>query len=151
MSYYREDLSQYGNDFIYQVDRPSDDVRNVGWIDTTHPYNKWIPPEWFLDALYIACRHKVNLKRSYDHCRLCGALASPYPLSADRFSRKVALGDGEIRVRGQGIVHASPDLIYHYVEVHGYRPPDEFISCLQKRKYLSRAWLYKVLARLHRR
>ena len=41
------------------------------------------------------------------------------------------VGGAEIRVRGTtGIVRAAPDMILHYVEAHGYRPPDDFIEAV---------------------
>jgi len=44
---------------------------------------------------------------------------------------EVALGDAEIRVLGRNDrVFAAPNLIYHYVTAHGYRPPDEFLGAL---------------------
>ena len=41
-----------------------------------------------------------------------------------------SIGNGEIRVRGEGLVYAAPALIYHYVVDHNYRPPDEFIAAV---------------------
>jgi hypothetical protein len=39
------------------------------------------------------------------------------------------VGGAEIRVEGAtGTRYASPDMIIHYVEEHGYRPPDDFIQ-----------------------
>ena len=43
----------------------------------------------------------------------------------------LSLGTSEIRVFGQdGTIYAAPDLIYHYVIDHQYRPPDVFIDTL---------------------
>jgi hypothetical protein len=43
----------------------------------------------------------------------------------------LSLGSAEIRVPGSGgRIYAAPDLIYHYVEAHGYRPPDEFVEAV---------------------
>jgi hypothetical protein len=39
-------------------------------------------------------------------------------------------GSAEIRVVGVGRVYAAPDLIGHYVEAHGYCPPEEFIAAV---------------------
>jgi hypothetical protein len=41
------------------------------------------------------------------------------------------LGDAEVRVTGRdGKVYAAPNLLYHYIEKHGYKPPDEFVEAL---------------------
>jgi hypothetical protein len=42
----------------------------------------------------------------------------------------VCLGSAEVRVVGAGVTHAAPDLIYHYVVRHEYRPPEEFIRAV---------------------
>nr|WP_146610439.1 MULTISPECIES: hypothetical protein [unclassified Streptomyces] len=43
----------------------------------------------------------------------------------------VALGSAEIHVFVEsGECFASPDLIYHYVEKHGYLPPDDFVRAI---------------------
>jgi hypothetical protein len=39
-------------------------------------------------------------------------------------------GSGEIRVPGDRKVYAAPILIHHYVEAHGYKPPEEFIEAV---------------------
>ena len=38
-----------------------------------------------------------------------------------------------IRVFGKdGLIYAAPTLLYHYVSVHHYRPPDEFVRALNE-------------------
>jgi hypothetical protein len=40
-------------------------------------------------------------------------------------------GSAEIRVPGKGnIVFAAPEMIAHYVIMHEYRPPEEFIEAV---------------------
>ena len=43
--------------------------------------------------------------------------------------RKVS-GSAEIRVRGANRVYAAPELVYHYVVAHQYKPPREFIEAV---------------------
>jgi hypothetical protein len=33
---------------------------------------------------------------------------------------------------GHGHIYAAPTLIYHYVEAHHYKPPDEFLQALRE-------------------
>jgi hypothetical protein len=41
------------------------------------------------------------------------------------------LGSAEIRVFGRsGVIYAAPNLIFHYVKDHAYRPPREFIDAV---------------------
>ena len=43
------------------------------------------------------------------------------------------LGAGEIRsFSKRGAIFAAPNLIFHYVAVHNYNPPEEFIESLSE-------------------
>lgn len=45
---------------------------------------------------------------------------------------RLLLGSGEIRVfNSAGDVFAAPNLIYHYILQHHYRPPDEFLRAVE--------------------
>ncbi len=51
-----------------------------------------------------------------------------HPDSGDR----IDLGYAEIRVFGQrGKIYAAPNMLYHYVTVHHYKPPDSFVQALK--------------------
>ena len=46
---------------------------------------------------------------------------------------QLVLGCGEIRVFGkQETIYAAPDMIFHFVKVHHYCPPAEFIEALDQ-------------------
>jgi len=58
---------------------------------------------------------------------------------------RIELGYAEIRVFGErGRIYAAPNLLYHYVIVHHYKPPEEFVHALKyspcppEPEYLSR-------------
>jgi hypothetical protein len=41
------------------------------------------------------------------------------------------MGNGEIRVTGRnGNIYVAPVLVLHYVVVHGYAPPPEFVDAV---------------------
>src|SRR5439155_5623857 len=51
----------------------------------------------------------------------------------DPSQRPLMLGGAEIRVFGErGRIYAAPNLIYHYVVAHHYKPPDEFLQALRQ-------------------
>lgn len=90
-------------------------------------------PETFVNALRRLAKSPENLYRGYHTCEFC---PEP-PLVVDATGRRVisppgdTMGNGEIRVAGaNGVVYVAPVLIAHYVEVHSYRPPDEFIQAV---------------------
>ncbi|GLW10773.1 hypothetical protein Misp01_59010 [Microtetraspora sp. NBRC 13810] len=62
---------------------------------------------------------------------------------------EVCLGSAEIHLfSANGVIYSSPDLVYHYVECHGYRPPSDYVEAVMEpcrnRELLRR--LYEVLA-----
>jgi hypothetical protein len=73
-------------------------------------------------------------------CEFCDFGAKPAPLdqaAVNAYFQRLKLADAvssaEIRVVGRdGRVYAAPMLVCHYVEVHGYRPPDEFVNAVME-------------------
>ena len=60
--------------------------------------------------------------------------ASPdgYPALVRKDGLRLELGRAEIRVFGdRGKIYASPNMLFHYVTAHHYKPPDEFIQALK--------------------
>jgi hypothetical protein len=41
------------------------------------------------------------------------------------------MSNGEIRVCHEGVIFASPVLIAHYIEEHGYQPPIQFLRAVE--------------------
>jgi len=45
---------------------------------------------------------------------------------------RLELGSAQIRVFGdRGQIYAAPNMLFHYVTAHHYKPPDEFIQALR--------------------
>lgn len=40
------------------------------------------------------------------------------------------MGSGYITVPGDGRIFIAPSLVLHYIDAHGYRPPDPFVAAL---------------------
>ncbi|HEV3416732.1 MAG TPA: hypothetical protein VG056_07975 [Pirellulales bacterium] len=117
---YFPDLSQYNYNKMSEPD-----VLNVGWLDAREPYKSGASPPEFHDALATLCRSPIMLHRGFHVCQFCSSAVK----TADWYS--AARGNGQIRVRDEnGQVFAAPTLIHHYVVVHRYRPPDEFIQAV---------------------
>jgi len=119
-----KDLSLY----VYDG-RVDEKVLNVGWLDEKHPYKTKEASEDFLNQLFSICQTPVNTTRGYHQCPFCKLKS--IGTKAENGLDTIILGSAEIRVEGQrGIVYAAPNLIYHYVETHGYLPPEEFIAAV---------------------
>ena len=110
-----EDLTPYA---YYHPDPDPSGTVNVGWVDWGQPYPEGETSEAFRAKLREVCQTKTRRTNGLYLCSMCFGPARP--TSSD-----------EIRVKGKGgRVYAAPALIAHYVEVHGYKPPEEFIEAV---------------------
>jgi hypothetical protein len=117
---YFADLSNYA----YSGDRPKGPavMLNVGWLAAEQPFPTGACPADFIARLRELAQKPVALMRGFHWCEFC-----PRPIDWERTPR----GSGEIRVSGvRGVTYAAPALVLHYVEAHGYRPPEEFIAAV---------------------
>lgn len=97
-------------------------VRAIGWLSDQHPFTTGnVPPE-FLARLKIFCEKWQDgliplnwpIFMGCHTCELCGRRRS----------------DGNIGVPAEALLYVAPDMIAHYVEVHNYLPPAEFIEAV---------------------
>jgi len=126
MSYF-EDRSDYTyhDSFFHRAT-----TKNIGWLDATHEFSKVAPAEQELDLIWTYCKVSVAQMRGLHDCELCPPNASNY---VKRHDEPLLLGSAEIRVFGKnGIIYAAPNLVYHYVSIHDYKPPDEFLRALKE-------------------
>jgi hypothetical protein len=124
---YFEDLSDYTY-FRLEFYRPR--TKNVGWLDSAHEFPKTTPTHELLDLIWDYCKISVAQSRGLHDCEYCTSGSSNYVI---RNGQPLLLGTSEIRVFAKdGVIYAAPTLIYHYVFVHHYRPPDEFVRALRE-------------------
>lgn len=103
---------------------------NVGWLSCEHGYDCGTSLSSFIERLWIFCASPVVRTRGYHCCDLC-RVPQIGPLRVTWGTQTTKLGTAEIRVFGEeGRVYAAPDLIFHYVTEHKYRPPSEFVSAI---------------------
>jgi hypothetical protein len=124
-------------------------ANSVGWLGPDKPFETALPTDPLLDRLWAFCKIMVNPTRGFHWCHLCLERPQkqlPYPNVYCRGDGQLRLGTAEIRVfstRGElpteqgstyqynrDVIFAAPNLIYHYVEAHHYKPPDEFVEAL---------------------
>jgi len=105
-----------------QVDR-GDHVRAVGWLSPDHLF----PTGPVLSELIAAPRSHVRspwqpvLVMGPHFCEFC-----PRPAAG---AGRVG-GSRNIWIPSASVVYVAPELVVHYVESHGYRPPDEFVAAV---------------------
>jgi hypothetical protein len=91
-------------------------VKNVGWLDGTHPYTKGKFPAHLLE--FLKTIRPQRLMRGWHTCEICGGCRFP--------------NNGEIHIYGEdGIIYCAPAMLVHYIEDHDYLPPDEFIRAVE--------------------
>src|SRR5262245_33140004 len=99
----------------------------VGWLDSVHAYPTGPAPDGFLDQLKLFCLTPNIGSMGIHECEFCPALSSTITISEG--ATKHRLGSCIIEVFGaDNTIYAAPDLIYHYVRDHQYRPPELFIE-----------------------
>lgn len=140
MTYY-PDLSRY--EYADKAELPGSPKEpaalNVGWLDAWHPHPTGDVPAGFAERLLeelIAQRYHAF--RGYHYCELCQRQASEIgPDTITVEGEAYSLGDREVQVVGssRGFLgsrrrYNAPSTICHYIEAHGYRPPDEFIEAV---------------------
>ena len=110
---------------------------NVGWLDEGHGYPMGPVPRAFVETLSGLCRVGVLPMRGVHYCDLCTPKRERRSY-ADLVSTVVQssagdyyVGNAEIRVpRSNGVPYAAPNMVIHYVVVHGYCPPEGFIEAV---------------------
>ncbi|WP_035613624.1 hypothetical protein [Haloferula sp. BvORR071] len=123
---------------------------NIGWLDRAHEFTRSTVPTGFMERLRRLMLTRVKQMRGFQTCQFCtgedlDAALGTGPLSEDerRALRQACHEDGrfssaEIRVTGQdGRIYASPMMIAHYVEAHGYLPPPEFVEAVMQTMFLT--------------
>ncbi len=105
---------------------------NVGWLDVSQPHVTGVTSAEFQKKLLDFCvyEHTVIHCFGFHTCEYCDDLASHFASVPHPSGKPVTLGNGEIRVIGKSAIYAAPTLIFHYVTVHNYKPPDEFVEAV---------------------
>jgi len=124
---YFQDLS----DYIYFSRHGSRGAVNVGWLERGRPFDQQSPSEELRSTLWRYCEVSVMQARGLHQCDLCPPPARL--IVASRDGHGLRLGSAEIRVFSpDGKIYAAPNLIYHYVRTHHYKPPQEFLTALNE-------------------
>ena len=124
MPYY-PDLSQYNNQKYLSPDLFKD-VYNVGWLNSDHSFPTENSDSTLLSKIRnIILNHQgvgLTLERGIGACPLCNEVISiPRANLSERY-----LGISEIWIPFNGKVYVSPDMIFHHILIHSYKPPQTF-------------------------
>lgn len=125
MTYY-PDLTEYS----YLPDPPP--ALTVGWLGVEHAFQTGELPAGIREKLReLVVTRPVNQTRGFHACEFCPPSAEMAPPVAQWKDQSRLLGSAEVWVTSRdGVAYSCPDLIWHYVEVHHYSPPLEFVRAL---------------------
>jgi hypothetical protein len=99
----------------------SDNVRAIGWLERDRPFaTGGVPP-----AVYV--RLSKLLRDPWQPIVAMG----PHECDLCRFAAE-ARGTRNLFVPGDAVIFVCPELILHYMNAHGYAPPDEFCTAVLK-------------------
>lgn len=123
MTYYR-DLSEYtfSGSVIPNL--------SVGWLSRWRPFATGVVDSEILEILASQVRMPRSQTRGIHPCYFCSALRG-VKVSVNIRDVEHNLGSAEIHALSRsGEIYSAPNLIYHYIDRHGYRPPDEFLQAI---------------------
>jgi hypothetical protein len=104
----------------------------IGWLEMEHDFARGsCAPKWrtMLGALVEHRLQRSNFLG--DHlCSVCRYAERRDPVTSEIIAR-IARGRANVFVPGEGLVYVTPELILHYIDAHGYRPPDVFCSAVE--------------------
>jgi hypothetical protein len=110
---------------------PDPKIVNVGWLDASVPFSQGPVDASIVRKLLHLTEAPPFVSAGFHRCPFCPLEPPPSPRSSP--VEIPAYGSAEIRVPGEdGVVYAAPTLICHYIERHGYLPPEEFLQAVAK-------------------
>jgi len=99
---------------------------SVGWLSKEHDFARGcIPPE-FRERL-VALMGDTYCPSLFLGSHLCDFCA---PVNAHPFDLSYPHGCANLLVPGPDVIYACPALIVHYIDAHGYQPPDAFVMAV---------------------
>ncbi len=94
-------------------------LRAIGWLERDHEFPRGSIPQEVFDKLVQLLEHPWQpvVSFGYHNCTLCAFVPE-------------ARGKKNLFVPGNGFLYVCPELISHYINAHGYAPPDEFCQAV---------------------
>ncbi|WP_363796316.1 hypothetical protein ABU614_12705 [Lysobacter firmicutimachus] len=120
---------QDGSDYCYSEYFEAPGTVNVGWLGNGMSFPRYPPSEELLSLIWQYTQFSVARARGVHYCDLCTSARCV----EERDGLALLLGAAEMRVFGsEGVIYAAPNMLYHYVRVHHYQPPEAFVRALQE-------------------
>ena len=111
-------------------------LRSVGWLDAEQAFTTGFVDSKFIESLgRLITTSSTRRTRGLHRCNICShdvPLSGRVPPTTQEVCGRggYLLGGAEIWVEGAAGSFAAPDMIFHYVVSHRYKPPDQFIDAV---------------------
>ncbi len=117
-----EDLKPF--DFFPFDRQPA--LRAVGWIDTTSDSVNSNIRDGFFERLFelLINPWEPFASAGYHDCSLCRFTGGPKEIRLQ--NRSIRIGNANLFVPAADCVFVAPSSIIHYIDAHGYTPPNVF-------------------------
>lgn len=91
-------------------------LRAIGWLDAEHDYprGKALREVWIKLKDLLQDPWQPVVLCGFHYCNLC------------MFESDEATGKSNLFMPGDGFLYVCPELIVHYINAHGYAPPEDF-------------------------
>jgi hypothetical protein len=101
----------------------------VGWLDDLHSFPTGELDTVIREKIRALCNSPEILYAGFHTCAFCPEPGNPEEKYQVFRLRQSGLGSGDILLRNSdGSCFVAPNLLIHYVEVHGYLPPAPFLD-----------------------
>ena len=102
-----------------------DHVLAIGWLGETNAPAASVPSEFFERLVSLLVNPwQPFIAAGFHACGWCRFSGGPAQLQA--FGKRVQMGRDNLFVPAGDRVYVAPSLMAHYIDAHGYAPPEQF-------------------------
>jgi hypothetical protein len=123
MTYY-PDMSS-----VCQFRLTGDPIRSIGWLSGEQPFSTGVLADCDLYMARFSDALQSDHAWGYHTCEFCSHDACPHQQGKGQICQ-VASGNGVALVPGSRYLFVTPVMLGHYITIHQYLPPAEFLDAL---------------------
>jgi hypothetical protein len=99
---------------------------SLGWLDADFPYARGNVDRAFIEKLaeLLTDPWQPAVAMGRHECQFCRFSGGPPMFNFG--GRTVRVGASNVFLPASGVIYVAPSLILHYIDSHGYAPPEEF-------------------------
>jgi hypothetical protein len=113
----------------------TDCLRAVGWLEGGHDYRRGNPSTPFVDKLTALLQEPWQPVwfLGGQPCGLCEPEITGYTNGLPTMSvGHIPSGGSNLFVPDDKLLYVAPELVKHYIDAHGYCPPEEFCAAVMR-------------------